>query len=319
MTRITALFSLTFFVGAAVQAQEFPGKPVRMVVPFSVGGASDIMARFAGQKLTEIWNQQAVIENRTGADGRIATEHVAKSAPDGYTLLVVEPAFVISGTLFAKLPYDTARDFTAVAMLGKAPQVFVVHPSFPARSVKEFIAIAKARPGDLNFATPSNGSAGHLAGELLKLLARVDFVNIHYRGASPALVDLLSGQASFSFVSVASALTNIKAGKLRALAVTSKNRFSAVPEIPSLDEAGVKGFDTVQWWGIVAPAGTPRTLVTRINADVAKVMSSSDVRQRVAAIGVEVSVGTQEETEAWLTSETAKWGKIVHSSGAKVQ
>ena len=318
--KLTVLVATAGLVlAAAAAAQEFPVRPVRLVIPFSVGGASDIVARLTGVRLTEIWKQQVIVDNRPGADGRIAMEHVAKSAPDGYTLLIVDPSFVIVPSLFAKLPFDINRDFVPVVLLGKAPQVFVVHPSFPARTVKEFIAIAKARPGDLNFASPGNGSAGHLAGEQLRTLARIQFVHIPYKGAGPALTDLLAGQASFAFVSVASALANVKAGKLRALAVTTPERFFALPDTPSLHEAGVKGFDTNQWWGVVAPAGISRAIVNRLNADFVKAISTPEAKERVATLGAEVFTTTPEGFGTWISTETAKWGRIVREAGTKVE
>lgn len=318
---LTILIAIAGLVSAGVASAQdsYPARAVRLIIPFSVGGASDIMARLTGPRLAELWGQQVIVDNRPGADGRIAMELAARSAPDGYSLLIVDPSFVIVPSLFAKLPFDIKRDFVPVALLGKAPQVFVVHPSFPARTVKEFAAIAKRRPGDLNFASPGNGSAGHLAGEQLRTLARIDFVHIPYKGAGPALTDLLAGQASFAFVSVASALSNVRAGKLRALAVTTPERFFALPDTPSLDEAGVKGFDTNQWWGVVAPAATPRPLVTRLNADFVKAISTAEARERVATLGAEVYTLTPDAFATYLTNETAKWGKIVRDAGTKIE
>ena len=311
---------LALALASIVGAQEpFPSKPVRIVVMFAVGGASDIMARLAGPRLTEIWGQQVVIDNRAGADGRIAMEHVARSAPDGYTLLIIDPSYVIVPALFAKLPVDIQRDFVPVAMLGKAPQVLVAHPSLPVKSMAELIALAKERPGTLNFASPGTGSAGHLAGELLRTLTKASFVHVPYKGAGPALNDLLAGQVSFAFVSVASALSNVKAGKLRALGVTSPERFSALPDTPSLDEAGVKGFDTNQWWGIMAPAGTPRAIVAKLNTDFIKAVNGAEARERIAAMGAEVYTTTPEATGIFLASEMNKWGKIIRDAGTKVE
>jgi tripartite-type tricarboxylate transporter receptor subunit TctC len=305
--------------GFAAAQENFPSRPVRIIVMFSVGGASDIMARLTGPRLTEIWGQQVVIENRAGADGRIAMEYVAKSAPDGYTLLIIDPSYVIVPRLFARLAVDIERDFVPVVMLGKAPQVLVAHPSLPVRSVAELIALARERPGTLNFASPGTGSAGHLAGEQLRTLTRANFVHVPYKGAGPALNDLLAGQVSFAFVSVASALSNVKAGKLRALGVTSPERFVALPDTPSLDEAGVKGFDTNQWWGIVAPAGTPRAIVGKLNADFIRAVSGAEARERIATLGAEVYTTTPEATGAFLSSEVAKWGKIIRDAGTKVE
>jgi tripartite-type tricarboxylate transporter receptor subunit TctC len=300
-------------------ATVYPSKPVRLVIMFSVGGASDIIARAIAPGLTDLWRQQAVVDNRPGADGRIAMEHVARSAPDGYTLLVVDPSYVILPSLYAKMPMDIGRDYMPVVLLGKAPQVLVVHPSFPARNIKEFIAIAKARPMDLNFASPGNGSAGHLAGELLRTLTGIQFVHIPYKGAGPALTDILGGHASFGFVSVASALSNVKAGKLRAIGVTTPERFFALPDTPSLNEGGVKGFDTNQWWGVVAPAGTPQPMVKQLNADMIKAINSPEARERVAVLGAEVYTTSPEAFGTWLSTETAKWNKIVRQAGTKVE
>src|SRR5258706_1584153 len=313
---IAALLAISSFAAAQ---ETFPSKPVKIVVMFAVGGASDIMARLTGPRLTELWGQQVVIENRAGADGRIAMEYVAKSAPDGYTLLIIDPSYVIVPSLFARLPVDIQRDFVPVVMLGKAPQVVVAHPSLPARSVAELVALAKERPGALNYASPGTGSAGHLAGEQFRLLSGVNVTHVPYKGAGPALNDLLAGQVNFAFVSVASALSNVKAGKLSALAVPSPQRFFALPDVPSLDEAGLKGYDSNQWWGIVAPAGTPRPIVARLNADFIKAVNGAEARERIATLGAEGYTTTPEGTGAFLTSEIAKWGKIVREAGTKVE
>jgi tripartite-type tricarboxylate transporter receptor subunit TctC len=246
-------------------------------------------------------------------------EYVAKSAPDGYTLLIADPSYVIVPSLFTAFPVNILRDFAPVAMLGKAPQVLVAHPSLPVKSAGELIALAKEKPGSLNFASPGTGSAGHLAGEQFQLLARVRFTHVPYKGAGPALNDLLAGQVNLAFVSVASALSNVKAGKLRALGVTSPERFAALPDVPSLDEAGVKGMDTNQWWAILAPAGTPRAAIVKLNADFTRAISGAEARERVATLGAEVYTTSPEGTAAFLASETAKWGKIIREAGTKVE
>jgi tripartite-type tricarboxylate transporter receptor subunit TctC len=303
--------------GSALAQDAYPNRAVRLVVPFAVGGASDIIGRVAAQRLNEAWGQPVVVENRTGADGRIATEHVAKSAPDGYTLMINDPSFITTASFFAKIPYDARKDFTPVTLLAKAPMVLVVPAAFPARSVAELIDMAKQKPGSLNFASPGNGSPGHLNGELLRNLGGIQFVNVPYKGAAPALNDLLAGQASFSFVSVASALANIKAGKLRALGVTSLKRFSALADSPSLDEAGLKGFDTNQWWGVVVPAGTPRPIVNKIAGDLGKALSGTETRERIAGLGAEVETMTPDAYASWLNGEWAKWSKIARDAGIK--
>jgi tripartite-type tricarboxylate transporter receptor subunit TctC len=309
--------SIALFLSFTVNGQDYPARAVRLVIPFAAGGASDIMGRVAAQRLNEMWGQPVVVENRTGADGRIATEHVARSAPDGYTLMINDPSFITTQSFFAKIPYDAAKDFTPVTLLGKAPMVLVVNSTFQARSVGELISMAKQKPGSLNFASPGNGSPGHLNGELLRNLGKIEFVNVPYKGAAPALQDLLAGQASFSFVSVASALSNVKAGKLRALGVTSPQRFSSLPDTPSLDEAGLKGFDTNQWWGVVVPAGTPRPIVNKIAVDLGKAFNTPEARERVATLGAEVQTMTPDAYASWLTGEWTKWTKIARDAGIK--
>ncbi len=316
MKLLSALIAL-LLGGAAIAQEIYPARAVRLVIPFAVGGASDIMGRLAAQRLSEMWGQPVVVENRTGADGRIATEHVAKSAPDGYTLMINDPSFITTASFFAKLPYDAARDFAPVTLLGKAPMVLVVHSSFSAKSVGELVALARQRPGALNFAAPGNGSPGHLNGELLRSLGRIEFVNVPYKGAAPALNDLLAGQASFSFVSVASALSNIKAGKLRALGVTSPQRFAALSDTPCLDEAGLKGFDTNQWWGVVVPTGTPRALIAKIAADLGRSFNAPETKERVTALGAEVQTMAPDAYAVWLNGEWEKWTRIARDAGIK--
>lgn len=313
---LLAALAASSVVGVA-GAQDFPVRPVRIIVPFATGGASDIMARVAAPRLTEAWGQPVVVENRTGADGRIATEHVAKSAPDGYTLMINDPSFFTVQSFFAKLPYDTSRDFAPVTLLAKAPMVLVVGSSFAAKTVGDLVEMARQRPGALNFASPGNGSPGHLNGLLVGNLGKVEFLSVHYKGATPALQDVLAGVVSFSFVSVASVLPNVKAGKLRALGVTSLKRFSALPDVPSLHEAGLTGFDTNQWWGVVAPAGTPPAIVNRIAADLGKALSTSEAKERIAVLGAEPDTMQPEAFTKWLAIESAKWGKIARDAGIR--
>lgn len=300
-----------------VTAQAYPAKPVRFVVPFATGGASDIVARAVGIRLGEVWGQTIVIDNRAGGSGMIGSELVARAAPDGYVLLVVEPTFAITPGLFAKVPFDVQKDFVPVVQLGQAPQVLVVHPSVPAKTVKELIALAKARPGQLNFASPGTGTTGHLGLELFKMMAKVDMVHIPYKGAGPAVADLLGGQVSVALVSVSSAQTNIKAGRLRALGVTSAQRFSGAPEIPTIAEAALPGFDTLQWWGLVAPRGTPPELVNKIAGDAGRLVTSADMKERMLALGAEPVASSPDRFSAFIRDEIDKWGRLVRASGAK--
>ena len=298
-------------------AQSFPVKPVRFVVPFAIGGASDIVARAVGIKLGDIWGQTVVIDNRAGGSGMIGTELVARSTPDGYTLLVVEPTFAITPGLFTKVPFDVQKDFVPVVQVGQGPQVLVVHPSVPVKTVKELIALAKAKPGQLNFASPGTGTTGHLGLELFKMMAHVDMVHIPYKGAGPAVADLLGGQVSVAVVSVSSAQTNIKAGRLRALGVTSAQRFSGAPDIPTIAEAALPGFDTLQWWGLVAPRGTPVDIVNKIASDASRLVGTPEMRERMLALGAEPVVSSPERFAAFIREEIDKWGKLVRASGAR--
>lgn len=306
-------------VAAGALAQSYPVKAVRFIVPFAAGGASDIVGRAAGQKLAEVWGQSVLVDNRAGGSGQIGTEAVARAAPDGYTLLVIEPTFAITPSLFPKTPFDVLQDFAPIIQIGQGPQVLVVHPSVPVKTVKELIALARARPGQLNFASPGTGTTGHLGMELFKLMATVDMVHIPYKGAGPAVVDLMGGQVGIGVVSVSSALTNIKSGRLRGLAVTSARRFSAVPDLPTIAEAALPGFDTLQWWGLVAPRATPAEVINKLAADVTRLAESPDMKQRMLTLGAEPVASSPERFGVFIRSEIEKWGKLVRASGAKAE
>jgi tripartite-type tricarboxylate transporter receptor subunit TctC len=242
---------------------------------------------------------------------------VARAAPDGYVLLVVEPTFAITPGLFSKVPFDVQKDFAPIVQIGQAPQVLVVHPSVPARTVKELISLARAKPGQLNFASPGTGTTGHLGLELFKMMANVDMAHIPYKGAGPAVADLLGGQISVAMVSVSSAQTNIKAGRLRALGVTSEKRFSGMPDVPTIAEAALPGFDTLQWWGLVAPRATPVDIVNKIAADVGRLAASAEMKERMLALGAEPVASSPERFTAFIRDEIDKWGKLVRASGAR--
>ncbi len=306
-------------VSASAWPQTFPAKPVRLVVPFPVGGASDIIGRAVGVRLPEVWKQTVVVDNRAGASAQVGTESVARAAPDGYTLLVVEPTFTITPALFPKAPFDVLRDFVPIVQMGRAAHVLVVHPSVPVKTMKELLALARARPGDLNFASPGTGSMGHLGLELVKQRAKVDMVHIPYKGAGPAVVDLLGGQVSIGLVSVSSALANIKSGRLRGIAVTTAQRFPAVSDLPTIAEAALPGFDLVHWWGLVAPRGAPADVVNKIAADVTRLVEAPDMKERLLATGIEPVGSSPDLFTAFLRSEVEKWGKLVRDSGAKIE
>ena len=299
-------------------AADYPDKPVRFIVGFTPGGPSDIVARLLGQKLSELWKEQVIIDNRAGAGGNIAAEITAKSPGDGYTLLLGNNSILATNAaLYNKLAYDPVRDFAPVILVASQPNILVVHPSLPVNSVKELIALAKAKPGQLNYASSGSGAAAHLSGELFKAMAHVDIVHIPYKGAAPALNDVLAGQDQLMFATSLSVVPHIKSGRLRALAVTTAKRMTAMPELPTVAEAGVPGFEATTWHGIVMPAGAASSMVQRINADTAKVLQQRDVRERFAALGAEVIGGTPDQFGAYIKKEIPKWTKVVRDSGAR--
>jgi tripartite-type tricarboxylate transporter receptor subunit TctC len=309
---------------AAISAPAFaqgayPNKPVRIVVPFPAGGTTDIVARATGQKLQEAWNQSVIVDNRPGAAGNIGAELVAKSPPDGYTLLMgTVGTHAINASLYAKMPYDHVKDFVPVILVAGVPNVLVVNPSLPVKSVQELIEYAKANPGKINFASSGNGTSIHLSGELFKTMTGAKMTHVPYKGSSPALTDLVGGQVDIMFDNLPSSLAFIKAGKLRALAVTSTSRSSALPDVQTMAESGVPGFEASSWFGLLAPAGTPRDVVTKINGEVAKWVASSDAKEKLAAQGANAAGGSPEDFARHIQTETAKWARVVKESGAKI-
>ena len=301
-------------------AQGFPEKPIRFVVGFTPGGPSDILARALGQKLGERWSQQVVIENRPGAGGNVAAEAVAKSAPDGYTWLLGNNSILATNqSLYRSLGYDPVKDFAPVSLVAVQPNILVVNPQLPVKSVTELVAYARRYPGKLNYASSGSGAAAHLAGELFKTMTGVDLVHVAYKGAQPALTDLIAGQVQVMFATSASAIPFIHAGKLRALAVTTARRSASVPDLPTVSEAGVPGFEAITWHGVVVPAATPRPLVERLNRDIVGALAQPDLRERLAALGAEVRAGTPREFADYIASEIPKWSKVVRDSGARIE
>jgi tripartite-type tricarboxylate transporter receptor subunit TctC len=318
---LLAILAVVVGGAAPAQAQGYPAKPIRFVVPFPPGGPLDIMARAIGVKLQAAWGQPVVVDNKPGAGGGIGADSVAKSPGDGYTLLMgAVSTHAINPTLYANIPYDPVKDFIPVTLVAQVPNILVVNPSLPVKSVKELIEYAKAKPGVLSFASGSTGSTGHLAGELFKTMAGVDMVHIPYKGAAPAMLDLLAGQTHLMFDNIANALPQVKAGKLRALAVTTVKRATAMPELPTIDEAGLRGFDLTTWFGVFVPAKTPRELVDRLNGEIVKALTSKEGRERLAAMGTEPSaIDTPAEFAAFVQREEAKYAKVVKASGARVE
>ena len=321
LTLLPALALASILGCASAVAQGYPTKPIRFVVPYPPGGSVDIAARAIGQKLSEAWSQPVVIDNRAGAGGNIGADLVAKSPADGYTLLMGAVAtHAINPTLYAKIPYDPVKDFTPVALVVQVPNVLVVNPAVPARTVKELIELARAKPGALNFGSGSTGSTGHLAGELFNTMAGVKMVHIPYKGAAPAMADLLAGQVQLMFDNLANALPNVKAGKLRALAVTTLARSPAVPDLPTIAESGLPGFDLTTWFGVMVPAGTPPEIVARLNAEIVRALSGKDMHERLEKMGAEPPTNnTPEHFAAFIRAEAAKYAKVVKESGAKVE
>jgi len=314
-----ALAVLLAAVATGAWAQAYPGKPIRIVVPFSAGGTTDLLARAAAQKLTEAWGQPVIVDNRPGAGGNIGSELVARAVPDGYTLeMGTVGTHAINASLYARMPYDHVKDFAPVIVVATVPNVLVVNPAVPVKSLQDLIAYAKANPGKLNFASPGSGTSGHLCAELFKVMAGVQIAHIPYKGSAPALQDLLGGQVQLMFDNLPSALPHIKAGKLRALAVTTAVRAPALPDLPTVAEAGLPGFEASSWFGLLAPAGTPPDIIAKLNAEVAKWLASPEATEKLLALGANAAGGSPEDFAKHIAAETTKWQKVVKESGARV-
>ena len=308
---------LVFLTGAAF-AQSYPTRNIRLLVGYPPGGLTDGVARTLAPRLTEMLGQQVYVDNRPGGGSTIATELAAKAPPDGHTLLVVDQALITNPSLYSKLPFDTLKDLQPVALVGAATLVIVAHPSLPVRSVKELVALAKSRPGAMNYASGGNGTATHLAGELFKQVAGVDMLHIPYKGAGLAIIDLIGGQVSLMFSSIGTAAPYVSAGRIRALAVTSQSRAPALPNVPSLSEAGYAGATVVGYWGVVAPAGVPREIIEKLSATIAAAVARPDVRQRLVDQGVDPTGSGPSEYDRVLRAEIPKWAKVIKQAGIKV-
>jgi len=306
-------------VAAQGAATAYPAKPVRVIVPFPPGGSTDVMGRRLAQELTKSLGQPFVVENRSGMNGSIGSDAVAKAAPDGYTLLVAGVGTnAINQALYPNHPYETVRDFAPIVLFAEGPNVVVVNPGFPAKTLPELVAMAKAKPGHYAFASNGNGSSGRLAMEMIEQATGIDLVHIPYRGGGPAMQDVLGGQVPIYVTNQDAALPHVKASKLRALAVTSAQRNPAYPDVPTVAESGVPGFSAVSWFGLAAPAKTPRDIVDKLNAEVAKVLGRPEFRKQLEEQGFVVAAGTPEEFGAFMKNEVDKWGKAVKASGATI-
>ena len=316
---VLAMSTALAWSSAARAQQAYPAKPIRLILPFPPGGSTDIVARLIGQKLTESWGQPVLIENRPGAGGNIAAETAARAAPDGYTLFQVNVANAIGATLYPKLSYDLITSFAPVIQLATTPYVLLAHPTVPAKNTAELIALAKARPGQLNYASAGGGSATHLSGELLKSMAGVNIVHVPYKGTGPAVTALLSGEVDLYFATVPAALPLVEAKKLRALGVTSARRSPLMRDVPAIAEAGLKGYETSTWHGILAPAGTSPEIVVKLNAEIARVLAQPAVKERLVGQGLDPVGGTPEQFGAYLKTEISKWAVVVKASGARAE
>ena len=317
--QLTCALAVAAVLPAQAQAQTYPSKQITIVVPASPGGAIDLAARLIGQKLTEAWGQPVVIDNRAGATGIIGTDLVAKSPPDGHMLVLVASSHAINPSMVKKLPFDTVKSFEPVALTHVVPLVLIVSPTLPVKSVKELIAYGKANPGKLSFASSGNGGAPHFSGELFKSMAGLDMTHIPYKGSTLAHPDLISGRTSLMFDTVAAANVQIKAERLRALAVTTTKRSSVLPDVPTMQEAGVAGYETSTWGGLLASAGTPKATVAKLNAEVNKILAMPDVRKTLQDNGIEPGNGTPQQFSDFIGTEMVKWSKVAKDAGIQAE
>lgn len=319
MKRAVGLFAAMLMLAPTVSAQDYPTKTVRMIVPFPPGGSNDIIARQLASQMSERIGKQFVVDNRGGAGGIVGTEIVAKSPPDGYNLLVISVAFPMGAAVYAKLPYDPAKSFTPVALLGTGPNVLSVHPSLPVKTMKELLALAKARPGHLQYASAGVGTFQHLSAELFKSLAKVDIVHVPYKGGGPATIDTLAGQVHMTIGSLIQVLPHFRTGRLRPIATGGAKRATTLPDIPTIAEAGVPGYEANNWWGILAPAGTPDAIIKKVNAEANAVMSLADTKKRLSAEGVETLAITPEQFGKHIAAEMAKWAKVTKDANIRAE
>jgi tripartite-type tricarboxylate transporter receptor subunit TctC len=313
-----SLFPLLFSLGiAGADAQGYPSKPVRIISPFAPGGGNDALCRIIAQRLGENLKQQIIVENRAGANGIVGTEVAARSAPDGYTIVLVPSGHAVNASLYKKLPFDSIRDFSPITLAGSSPLVLAVHPSLPVRSVKELIALARARPEQLTFVSAGIGASGHLGGALFETLTGTKMTHIPYKGMAVAIVDLMSGQVTMTFGTSLSVVPHVRAGRLRALATTGTKRSPALPELPTVAEAGVPGYEASLWYGFVGPARLPPEIVQRLNSAIVAVLQMPEIRERLASQGVDAQYNTPEEFAKLLVADVDRWAKVVQRAGIK--
>lgn len=302
---------------ATALAQDYPSKPIRFIVPYAPGGSSDVLARTLGQKLAESLGQPLVVDNRPGAGSMVGTEVLARSAPDGYTIILSDMPHTIVPSLNSRVPYDPVRDFSPISTIGVSPMFLFVHPAFEARSVKDLVALARAQPGRLPIASGGTGATTHLVAELLQASAGIKLVHVPYKGAGPAIADVVAGQVPITFTSMATAAPHVKAGKLRVLGVTSNKRLAAFPEVPTFEESGLSGLSFEHWWGVIAPAKTPPAVVAKLHGEIARALAAPDVRERFTNLAVEPRTNSPEAFRALIESDLARWAKVVRDAGIK--
>jgi tripartite-type tricarboxylate transporter receptor subunit TctC len=318
MKRIAGALVVAIAACGAHAQSDYPAKAIRMIVPSAPGSGPDTMARAVGQQLSAMLGQPVVVENRGGAGGSIGGEAAAKSAPDGYTLIMASAgSHAVNVGLYPKLAYDPVRDFAPISLVSQAPNILIVHPSLPVKSVKDLVALARAKPGALSFGSGGNGSTAHLSGELFRMLAKVNMVHVPFKGAPQSVLAVMAGEVELAFPNLPPAMPQVRTGKLRGVAVTTSKRFSGLPEIPTIAESGVAGYEARAWFGLLAPAGTPRGIVTKLNAAVVKIVKSADMRERLLADGAEAIGSTPEEFTAVMKTDIAKWQSVIKASGAK--
>jgi tripartite-type tricarboxylate transporter receptor subunit TctC len=316
LRRLRLLSALLTCVVASAAAQDYPNRPVRMVVPYAAGGGVDIVARAVSQELAKGIGQPVIVENRTGAGSNIGSDFVAKAAPDGYTLLMASPANAINMSLYRKMPYDTQRDLAPVALVGAVPSVLVVNPALPAKTVAELVALAKEKPGSLNYGSGGSGTSEHLSAEMFKSLAAIDLVHVPYKGGANAMTDVISGQLSLMFTNMLGAMPHIRSGKLKAIAIADSRRSPSLPEVPTFAEAGFKDFEVLVWWGVMAPARTPAPVVTYLNREIVAALGAPELRERLDGMGARIIGGTPEQFGAFVAAEIVRWTRAVQVSGA---
>ncbi len=315
-TMLAAVFAASLLASPA-WSQAYPVKPVRFIVPWPTGGGTDVFARAIGQKLTDSLGQPFIVDNRPGAACNIGAELAAKSPPDGYTIIIATVTLATNPSMYAKLGFDPLKDLAPITLVAGVPHLLVVNPSLPVKSVKELIALAKSKPAQLNYASAGNGSPFHIAAELFKNLAGVDIVHVPYKGGGPAVTDVVGGQVHMTFANLVAVLPQVRAGRLRALGITSAKRSQAAPEIPTIAESGLPGYDFTSWFGVLAPADTPKEIITKLNTEIVKILNTPELKDRLSKDGADLVAGTSEEFASYLKAETAKWARVIKAAGIR--